>query len=69
MKKTKQREILAKWVNAAQQLEGRDGNTYLVLKPMGLGPEVEPMNPLPEQWRVYSSTVPNPDTQKSKDKE
>lgn len=45
--------MLAKWVNAAQLIEGRDKQTYLVLKGDEL-PEVTPMNgPIESDWSIY----------------
>lgn len=53
MKKNRQKEVLAKWVNAAQLIEGRDKQTYLVLKGNEL-PEVTPMNgPIESDWSIY----------------
>jgi hypothetical protein len=52
MKKTKQKELLAKWVNAAQMLEGKDGEKYIVLLKSGELPDVTPMNG--KGWLDYS---------------
>jgi hypothetical protein len=54
MKKTKQKELLAKWVNAAQMLEGKDGQTYIVLKPTNELPDVTSMNgPIELDYSIY----------------
>jgi len=58
MKKTKQKELLAKWVNASQMLEGKDAQTYIVLKPTNDLPDVIPMNgPIELDWSIYPKTV------------
>jgi hypothetical protein len=33
MNRNKQKKLLSKWVNVTQLIEGKDKNTYLVLKP------------------------------------
>lgn len=60
MKKDKQKELLAKWVNVAQMIEGKDKQTYIVLKPTNELPDVTPMNgPIELDYSIYPK-VENP---------
>lgn len=61
MNKNKQKELLSKWVNVAQMLEGKDKNTYIVLKPTNELPDVKPMNgPIDLAWNVYPNHIEKP---------
>jgi hypothetical protein len=54
MNKNKQKELLSKWVNVAQILEGKDNQTYIVLKPTNELPDVKPMNgPIELDYSIY----------------
>jgi hypothetical protein len=54
MDKNKQKKLLSKWVNVAQLIEGKDKNTYLVLKPTNELPDVTPMNkPIELDYSIY----------------
>ena len=54
MDKNKQKKLLAKWVNAAQMIEGKDKNTYIVLRPPNELPDLKPMNGLIElDYSIY----------------
>lgn len=58
MKKEKQKEILAKWVNAAKLIEGKDKQTYIVLKPTNELPDLKPMNgPIDLAWDIYPKHI------------
>jgi hypothetical protein len=54
MDKNKEKEILSKWVNVTKILEGKDKQTYLVLKPINELPDVKPMNgPIELDYSIY----------------
>jgi|DEB19_MinimDraft_3_1074340.scaffolds.fasta_scaffold71887_3 hypothetical protein len=54
MNKEKQKKLLSKWVNVAQILEGKDKQTYIVLKPINELPDVKPMNgPIDLDYSIY----------------
>jgi hypothetical protein len=55
MYKNKEKELLSKWVNATQILEGKDKNNYIVLKPtINELPDVKPMNgPIELDYSIY----------------
>ena len=54
MDKNKQKKLLAKWVNATQIIEGRDKQTYIVLKPVNELPDLKPMNgPIELDYSIY----------------
>lgn len=55
MDKNKEKELLSKWVNATQILEGKDKNNYIVLKPtMNELPDVKPINgPIELDYSIY----------------
>jgi hypothetical protein len=53
-KMNKEKELLAKWVNVAQIIEGTDKQTYIVLKPTNELPDVTPMNgPIELDYSIY----------------
>lgn len=61
MKKSKKREILAKWVNVAQIIEGKDKQKYIVLKPENELPDIKPLGgPIPLAWSVYPNHIEKP---------
>lgn len=54
MDKNKQKKLLAKWVNATQMIEGKDKNTYIVLRPPNELPDLKPMNgPIEFDYSIY----------------
>ena len=54
MDKNKQKKLLAKWVNATQMIEGKDKNTYIVLRPPNELPDLKPMNgPIELDYSIY----------------
>lgn len=61
MDKNKQKKLLAKWVNVAQILEGKDKQSYIVLKPDDELPDIKPLGePIPLAWNVYPNHVEKP---------
>jgi hypothetical protein len=58
MNRNKQKKLLSKWVNVTQLIEGKDKNTYLVLKPTNELPDVTPMNkPIELDYSIYPKTI------------
>jgi len=54
MNKDKQKKLFAKWVNVTQILEGKDKETYIVLKPTNELPDLKPMNhPIELDYSIY----------------
>ena len=54
MSKIDPNKLLSKWVNATQILEGKDKQTYIVLKPINELPDVIPMNgPIELDYSIY----------------
>lgn len=54
MDKNKQKKLLAKWVNTTQMIEGKDKNTYIVLRPPNELPDLKPMNgPIELDYSIY----------------
>ena len=60
MNKNKQKDLLSKWVNVSQILEGKDKETYIVLKPINELPDVKPMNgPIELDYSIYPKIIEN----------
>ena len=54
MSKIESNKLLSKWVNATYILEGKDKQTYIVLKPINELPDVIPMNgPIELDYSIY----------------
>ena len=54
MNKEQEKKLLSKWVNATQIIEGRDKQTYVVLKPVNELPDLKPMNgPIELDYSIY----------------
>lgn len=54
MSNEQEKKLLSKWVNATQILEGKDKQTYIVLKPINELPDVISMNgPIELDYSIY----------------
>lgn len=54
MSKIDSNKLLSKWINTTQILEGKDKQTYIVLKPINELPDIIPMNgPIELDYSIY----------------
>lgn len=54
MNNEQEKKLLSKWVNATQIIEGRDKQTYIILKPVNELPDLKPMNgPIELDYSIY----------------